>query len=232
MITKFILKILFFSTLIINNHNCYAKEYLEDNHLLLGLDYKVSYNQGRDYWNKLLPTQKVYQYVALFTGKQFSRYLSGEIGYASSFNITKNSDISGVSMWGNIAPSSSKQAIKLAYKSWHVDLNLVFPNDQGAALLAIIGTGVTKPKIAAVNLGDLSNNDRIANFSAKRKLLARLGVGIRFTKGAMGIRSKLMWENLSKVKLYNQELSKVYPQMNNFPFKNNYIWTIGIFYRF
>lgn len=197
----------------------------------LGVDYKITYTEGRDYWKKILPTNKVYQYVSLFAGLQLNDYLSTEIAYASSFKFTKHSDLNGQIMWNQPAPANSMQDVKLSYKNWHIDLNILYPNDKNLALLFFCGLSLTKPKIFAENISGNNINNAITELTGKNKLLPRLGVGFQIAKGFFGVRSRIIWENTSRLQLEYGSLNTRFPEITKQAFKNTYVWSLGMFFK-
>ena len=200
----------------------------------LGLEYKLSYSQGKDYWKRLLPTNKPNNNGTLFAGLKFHDCLAGEIGYTKSNKRAKVSDVSGFNMFGHVAPAGSagrsKQEIKLGYRSWHLDLNGQYPAGDSFAFLGTIGLASTKPKLTITNLGTAANNS-ITTISGKSKMIPRLGVGVQYTQGMFGVRSRVMWEGTSRLRFNTGSAQNAYPGMTDKPLKSTYSWTLGAFVR-
>ena len=209
------------------NYNWVANPYL-------GLEYKLSYTQGKDYWKRLLPTNKPNNNGTVFAGLKFHDCLAGELGYTKSSKRSKISDNSGFNMWGNVAPVGSagrqKQEIKLSYRSWNLDLNGQYPAGDSFAFLGTIGVASTKPKLEVVNLGTAANSS-VRTMSGKSKMIPRLGVGVQYTQGMFGVRSRVMWEGTSRVRFNTGSATTAYPGMTDKPFKSTYAWTLGAFVR-
>lgn len=193
----------------------------------LGIDYKISYTKGVDYWKKLLPTNKIYQHGSLFTGIRFHNFISLEFGYSKSGKISKVSDVSGNVMWGVLAPNGTYQNIKLSYNSWHTDLNLQYPKE-GFTFLLTIGAASTKPKILATNLSNPANN-LIQNIIGKNKIIPRIGLGFQYTRGMFGLRSRVILENNARLKVSTNEVDFIFPNITDKSFKNTYLWNLGLF---
>ena len=197
----------------------------------LGLEYKLSYTQGKDYWKRLLPTNKPNNNGTLFAGLKFHDCLAGEIGYTKSNKRAKISDTSGFKMFGGVEQANAKQEVKLGYRSWHLDLNGQYPAGDSFAFLGTIGLASTKPKLTITNLGDAAN-DSIKTISGKSKMIPRLGVGVQYTQGMFGVRSRVMWEGTSRLRFNKGSYNGgVNGSATDKPFKSTYAWTLGAFVR-
>ncbi len=209
------------------NASCHKYSWRTEIFPYIGIDYKISYTQGLDYWKKILPTNKTYQHASLFAGVKFHDLLSGEFGYTQSGKLSKNSNISGTFMWNRVAPNGTSQNIKLSYNSWHMDLNLQYPSEN-FALLWTVGAASSRAKVLANNLGAAGNN-LIKNIIGKSKIIPRVGMGFQFTRGMFGIRSRLIIENNSRLRLNSPGYNLVFPGITNKAFKNTYLWNLGMF---
>lgn len=209
------------------NASCNKYSWKPDIYPYIGIDYKISYTQGLDYWKKILPTNKIYQHGSLFAGVKFHDLFSGEFGYTQSGKLSKNSNVSGTMMWNRIAPNGTSQNIKLSYNSWHMDLNLQYPSENFALLLTV-GAASSRAKILATNQGVLGNN-LIQNINGKSKIIPRVGVGFQFTRGMFGIRSRCILENNSRLRLNSPGYNLIFNSITNSAFKNTYLWNLGLF---
>ncbi len=198
----------------------------------LGLEYKLGYTQGKDDWKQLLPTNKAHNNGSVFAGIKFHDCLAGEIGYTQSNKNTKTSDVTSVKMFGGVEGAGSKQEIKLKYRSWNLDLNGQYPASESFSFLGTIGVASTKPKLAINNLGTVAQNGSITTISGKSKMVPRLGVGVQYTQGMFGARSRVMWEGTSRLRFntgsYNGGGTSA---ASDKPFKSTYAWTLGAFVR-
>ena len=225
-----IFKLAILSGLISNCNLIYAQQHTKEVIPYLGVDYKIRYTEGADYWKKIIPTNKIYQNISLFSGFNLHKHLSTEVGYSTSLKISKYTDISNGSMWGgDVAPNNYNQDVQLRYKSWHMDLNIICPNEKTLALLAIFGAAYTKPNVAfESNLGNLN---LITSVYGKTRLVPRVGAGIQFSNKVFGIRSKIMWENTARLKFDVATLNTIFPKVTDQPFKSSYSWSLGIFFK-
>ncbi len=196
----------------------------------LGLEYKLSYTQGKDYWKRILPTNKPNNNGTLFAGLKFHDCLAGEIGYTKSNKRAKISDTSGFNMFGTVMQANTKQEVKLGYRSWHLDLNGQYPAGDSFAFLGTIGLASTKPKLNITNLGGVAN-DPIKTISGKSKMIPRLGVGVQYTQGMFGVRSRVMWEGTSRLRFNTGTAKNGVSGMTDKPLKSTYAWTLGAFVR-
>ena len=220
----------------------------------LGIEYKLSYTEAEDSWNRLLPTNKLNDNGTIFYGIYFHDYIASEISCTKSNSHKKYSDISGWNMFGAIAPSGSQQNIQLSYTNYSLDLNGQYPSGDGFALLGTVGMAAIKPKLLIANrgIGDtvatdlfgniildanlnpiiISGNKSVTTIEGKGKVAMRLGLGLQYTKGIVSIRSRIMWEDASMLRVntgrYNQRL----PNITEIPFKNTFAWTFGVLVRF
>jgi len=209
-----------------------------------GLEYKVSYTPGQDViWKRLLPTKSLYSNITVFTGVKFLDFLAGEFGYIQSSSRTKYSDLGDLTLLASLGNPGSKQDITLKYNSCYLDLNGQLPGTGTFSLLGTVGIAYIKPVIKAVNFGStyipanlLGNpvlgNDSVSTIAGKSKLALRLGFGAQIVQGIFGIRSRIMWEDASMLRVntgrYNQRL----PNITEIPFKNTFAWTFGVLVRF
>lgn len=209
------------------NYNWVANPYL-------GLEYKLSYTQGKDSWKRLLPTSKPNNNATLFAGLKFHDCLAGELGYTKSNKRSKVSDNTGFTMFGSVIPNPvpgrQKQEVKLSYRSWNFDLNGQYPAGDSFAFLGTIGVASTKPKLAITNLGTAANSS-VNTISGKGKMIPRLGVGVQYTQGMFGVRSRVIWEGTSRLRFNTGSAQNAYPNVSDKPFKSTYAWTLGAFVR-
>jgi hypothetical protein len=196
----------------------------------LGLEYKLSYTQGKDYWKRLLPTNKPNNNGTLFAGLKFHDCLAGEIGFTKSNKRSKVSDTSGFNMFGGVENPGSQQEVKLSYRSWHLDLNGQYPAGDSFAFLGTVGLASSKPKLEITNLGNTANSS-ITTISGKSKMIPRLGVGVQYTQGMFGVRSRVMWEGTSRLRFNNGSYTGGGSSATDKPFKSTYSWTLGAFVR-
>lgn len=197
----------------------------------LGLEYKLSYTKGRDSWKRLLPTNKPNHNGTVFAGLKFHDCVAGELGFTKSNAYTKDSDTSGLTIFGSQEGANAKQKIKLSYRSWHLDVNGQYPAGDAFAFIGTVGVGSAKPKLEAVNLG-AANNNGITTVAGKSKMLLRLGVGAQYAKGMFGVRSRVMWEGTSRLRVNpNSYRDATLPGVTEKPFKDTLAWTLGAFVR-
>ncbi len=207
------------------NYNWSANPYL-------GLEYKLGYTQGREDWKRLLPTNKAHHNGTVFAGIKFHDCLAGEVGYTQSNKRTKTSDVSSFRMFGGIEGAGSMQEIKLKYRSWSLDLNGQYPASDAFAFLGTIGIEATKPKLDITNLGTVAQNGSINTISGKSKMAPRLGVGVQYTQGMFGVRSRIMWEGTSRLRFNTGSYTGgAGASVTDKPFKSTYVWTLGGFVR-
>jgi hypothetical protein len=203
----------------------------------LGLEYKLSYTKGKDSWKRLLPTNNVNQNGTVFAGVKFHDCVAGELGFTKSNKNTKTSSIDGVSMFGTVIAGSNfntnsyKQEVKLSYKSWNLDVNGQYPAGNSFAFLGTIGVASIKPKVEAKAIGSAPNNVRISTIEGKSKTALRLGVGAQYTQGMFGVRTRLMWEGTSRLRVNTGTYNTVLPNITEKPFKDTLAWTLGAFVR-
>lgn len=202
-------------------------------HPYFGLEYKLSYTNGQRYWKQLLPTNKLYNSGTLFVGIKFLDFVAGEFGFTRSNSHTKDSNVSGMLMFDGVANAGAAQSVKLSYNSWYVDLNLQ-PVSTGFALLGTIGIAGIKPNLQIINQGALGNytvlgNNDIVTIRAKSKLAMRLGIGAQITKGILGMRSRLIWESTSRLKVNTGTYAASLPSVKNKFLGETFAWTLGIF---
>lgn len=198
----------------------------------VGLEYKLSLTQGKDYWKKMLPTNKVNHSGSVFAGLKFHDCLAGEIGFTQSNKRSTTSEVSGITMFGGAAaPANTKQIAKLSYRSWNFDLNGQCPSGDSFAFLGTIGLASTKPKVQFVNQGVTTNNS-IETITGKGKIIPRLGVGVQYTQGMFGVRSRVMWEGASRLRVNKASYTAgAGAEVTEKPFKSSYSWTLGAFVR-
>lgn len=202
-------------------------------HPYFGIEYKLSYTNGQRYWKQLLPNNKLYNSGTLFVGIKFLDYVAGEFGVTRSNSHTKDSDVSGMAMFGGVANSRSAQSAKLSYSSWYMDLNLQ-PVSTGFALLGTVGIAGIKPNLQIINQGALGNytvlgNNDIVTIRAKSKLALRLGIGAQITKGILGMRSRIIWESTSRLKVNTGNYALSLPHVTNKFLGETFAWTFGVF---
>ncbi len=199
----------------------------------LGLEYKLSYTKAKDSWQRLLPTNKVNNNGTVFAGLKFHDCFAGELGYTQSTKHTKYSDTSGFNMFGTIDNPGSQQKVKLSYRSWSLDLNGQYPAGDAFAWIGTIGLASMKPKVEAVYLGNLNtaSNSTVQSIVGKTKTVARLGVGAQYTQGMFGIRTRVMWEGTSQLRVDPASYRNALPNVTNKPFKSSFAWTLGAFVR-
>lgn len=226
-ISRFIIVNSIYLLLIPANANCHKNLLKPNVNPYIGIDYKLSYTKGYDYWKKLLPTTKIFQHGSLFAGVRFHSLVSGEFGYTQSGKISKYSDVSRISMWNIVAYNGTVQKIKLNFNSWHMDVNLQYPSEKFSVLLTI-GAASTRAKILAANLGVATNN-LIENIIGKSKIVPRLGIGVQYTSGMFGVRSRVIFENNSRLRLDSPGVNNIFPNITEKPFKNTYLWNLGMF---
>jgi len=201
----------------------------------LGLDYKLSYTQGKNSWKQLLPTNKVNNNGTIFAGVSFHECVAGEVGFTKSMKRTKYSNTAGIVMFGLPDNAGSQQSIKLSYSNWSFDLNGQYPAGDAFAFLGTVGFASVKPKIQATNSGAAINTP-ITTISGKTKGALRLGVGLQYVQGMFGVRTRVMWENSSNLRVNTGTLQQAvatggFPNVTNKPFKDTYAWTLGAFVR-
>jgi len=219
----------------------------------LGLEYKLSYTEAEDSWNRLLPTNKLNNNGTIFYGIYFHNYIASEISYTQSNSHTKYSDLSGWNMFGAIAGSGTQQDIKLSYTNYSFDLNCQYPGMDGFALLGTVGISAIKPKLEITNQGAVDSpllnsngtialdgngnptivpgNEAVTTMTGKSQVALRLGVGLQYTKGIVSIRSRVMWEDASKLRVNVGSYNQLLPNITETPFQNTFAWTLGIFIR-
>ncbi|MGD0465512.1 MAG: hypothetical protein ABSA84_02330 [Gammaproteobacteria bacterium] len=220
----------------------------------LGGEYRLSYTQAEESWDRLLPTNKPNSNSTIFYGICFYDYIAGEINYTKSNRNTKYSDVSGWNMFGTIARSGSQQKVQLSYTNYGLDLNGQYPGGDGFSLLGTIGIAAIKPKLEIVNIGAIDTpvldssgnpvnnsagvpeinigNESVASITGKSKLALRLGVGFQYAKGMFGIRSRLVWEDASMLRVNTGSYNQILPDVTEVPFRNTFSWSLGFFIRF
>jgi hypothetical protein len=197
----------------------------------LGLEYKLSYTKGKDSWKRLLPANKVNNNGTIFAGIQFHDCIAAELGYTQSTKHTKYSDTSFWSMFGVTDNAGSQQQIKLSYRGWNFDLNGQYPAGDSFAFLGTVGVASIKPKLEATNLGATSNAS-VATMSGKSRAALRLGVGAQYTQGMFGIRTRVMWEGTSRLRVNTGSYLPVAgANVTQKAFKDTLAWTLGAFVR-
>lgn len=208
------------------SHNWMANPYL-------GLEYKLGYTKAQNSWKRLLPTNKAHNSGTAFVGLKFHDCLAGEFGYTRSTKNTKSSDVSGFSMFGSTASAGTLQEIKLNYRSWNIDVNGQYPAGDCFAFLGTLGLASTKPKFKITNLGTTGAaiNDNIKTITGKTKVVPRIGVGVQYTQGMFGVRSRILWEGTSKLRVNTGTAKDIYPAITDKAFKSTYAWTVGAFVR-
>ena len=196
----------------------------------LGMDYKLSYTEAEDSWNRLLPTNKLNSNITAFTGIKFHDYVAGEFSYNKSNSHSKYSDISGWSMFDTIAIAGSQQRIQLGYISWNFDLNSQYPGGKnGFAILGTVGVAAVKPLIEVINIGDPISNIAVTKITGKGKMVPHVGIGIQYIEGMFGLRTRVMWEDASGLRVNNGLYQQQLPNITEIPFKNTFAWTVGLF---
>ena len=200
----------------------------------LGLEYKLGYTKGKDdSWKNLLPTNKVNNSGTIFAGVQFHDCIAGELGYTQSTKQKKSSNTTGVTMFGVTDNAGSLQEAKLSYRSVSFDLNGQYPAGDSFAFLGTVGIASVKPKLNMTNLSTATNNS-ITTISGKSKAAFRLGVGAQYTQGMFGVRTRIMWEGTSRLRVdtgtYNPVAGSA-ANVTNKPFKDTLAWTLGAFVR-
>ena len=124
---------------------------------------------------------------------------------------------------------TNQQAIKLGFKSVNFDVNGQYPISNHVSVLGTLGVATTKPIVRAINLGN-ANNSSIETISGKRKSMLRVGVGLQYAIGMCGVRTRILWEDTSKIKI-NPGNSTVVSSLKLKPFKDTFAWTVGAFIR-
>jgi len=199
----------------------------------LGLEYKLGYTKGKDSWKQLLPTNKVNNSGTIFAGIQFHDCIAGELGYTQSTKQKKTSDTSGMAMFGVTDNAGSQQQVKLSYRNFSFDLNGQYPAGDSFAFLGTVGVASVKPKVDFTNIGTTANAS-ISTISGKSKAALRLGVGAQYIQGMFGVRTRIMWEGTSRLRVdtgsYNPVINSA-ANVTDKPFKDTLAWTLGAFVR-
>lgn len=195
----------------------------------LGLEYKLSYTKGQNSWKELLPTNKAFHNGSVFAGVQFHDCAAVELGYTASNKNTKDSNTTGMKMFGN-TDTASGQSIKLSYRTVNLDLNGQYPAGDSFAFLGTIGLGSSKPKLNITNT-DGTTNASITTISGKSKMVPRVGVGAQYVQGMFGVRTRVMWEGTTRLRVNTGTASATLPGITEKPFKSSFAWTLGAFVR-
>ena len=74
-------------------------------------------------------------------------------------------------------------------------------------------------------------NSSIATISGKSKSALRLGLGMQYTQGMFGVRTRVMWEGTSRLRVDRGTATIAMPNMTEKPFKDTLAWTLGAFVR-
>ena len=197
----------------------------------LGLEYKLSYTKAKDNsWQRLLPTNKANNNGTVFAGVQFHDCVAGELGYTQSAAHKKYSDTSGWRMFGAVDNAGSQQEVKSKFRSFSFDINGQYPAGDSFAFLGTVGVASIKPKIEFTNMGNAANSS-IATISGKSKSALRLGLGMQYTQGMFGVRTRVMWEGTSRLRVDRGTATIAMPNMTEKPFKDTLAWTLGAFVR-
>jgi hypothetical protein len=134
-------------------------------------------------------------------------------------------------MFGVTDNAGSQQQIKLSYRGWNFDLNGQYPAGDSFAFLGTVGVASIKPKLEATNLGATSNAS-VATMSGKSRAALRLGVGAQYTQGMFGIRTRVMWEGTSRLRVNTGSYLPVAgANVTQKAFKDTLAWTLGAFVR-
>ncbi len=186
----------------------------------VGVDYQHAWmkpvGEKPNAWDVTDIAKKSYPGAAVYVGTKFNENFGVELGG----NWARNKRKSTVTDNGVIY----REDTKITRKGLHLDLVGSMPIADNTEVFATAGLGSVKVKF--------NQHDEAAatkhKFSAKQKVVARLGVGANYMITDMvGLRAKMGWENTSRLRVKDdadQQKLKV--------FKDTVTASVGAFVRF
>jgi len=164
--------------------------------------------------------KKNYHAGDFYVRDRFHENLGFELGYAQSAEKTVNHKaVSGDFISILNIPAGRNVRTKLAFKSWHADLNAYLPLGNDLDLVGTVGFSYLKPDLKEFSVTGIS-------FSTKGEysFIPRLGAGAQFMlNDCIGVRGLLRWESTSQAKV------RIADTLIFKPFKNGLTANVGLF---
>lgn len=195
-----------------------------------GWEYQYEHIKGNSTWGAFIPANLSSQ--EFFVGTRYHPNFGLEIGYYHTLKKSVNSV--RLSNFNSVVDNTGDTLAigEMSNEGFCFDWNVYFPLDPNFNIMGIIGLVTYHQNIEIYTAGGTALASALSQVTPKNHTLLRLGVGLEYEKKHWGARMRALWDQTQKLTVNLNSPNSEALGINNDPFKQACIFTVGIFYIF
>lgn len=196
----------------------------------IGWEYQYEHIKGNATWGEFMPANL--QSQAIFVGTKYHPNFGLEISYYHTLKKSQGSSYISAFM-GTPDPSGDTLVIgQMRNEGFSFDWDVYFPLDPKFNIMAIVGIVTYQPNIQVYASGGTNLAAILSSVTPKNATMLRLGLGMEYEERHWGMRARVLWDQTQTMTVNVNNSSALQYGVQNDPFKQAFVFTAGIFYKF
>jgi len=195
----------------------------------VGVDYMYQHIKGNEDWRFILPANL--NNIAFFAGTKYKRNFGVELGYFYYLKTSQgNATLSSFNGQAASGPTTVVGRLKTKGVSAEVSAHCFL--DPKFNVFGLIGLVHVNPEIEFRTDQTTDLAAALQSVRTRNRTLLRVGGGAEYMEEHWGCRLKLIMDDTQHLKLDTNAAQTVFSSMRPQAFKQSFVVTAGVFYRF